>query len=334
MGDSKKAATATNVGDGSVVVAFLAFHAPYVTLLAVWTILLAAVFYWPKWVGLFLFLPYMLLTYSVGGKEMKDGAPWKSFSQNFFLFRIMRSYLKFKCKTPLPKELVELDNTPNAQAIFALFPHGVNAEHRILMEGILHHVLPNLHSKIRTLAASILFRLFLMREIVLWSGCIDARRSVAEKALERGLSLMVQPGGMEEQLLTQRGKEILYINNRKGFVKLAMSKGIPVVPVYTFGVNDFYNTSNFLAGPRKWLMKTLGVCLPLAMGQFGSYFCPLPVETTIVFGKPLYFELKEKGSPTKEELDGAHKQFCDAIRQLFEEHKGGLGYGDRELQFV
>lgn len=36
------------------------------------------------------------------------------------------------------------------------------------------------------------------REICLWMGAIDARRSVAEKTLRNGMSLIVYPGGSAE----------------------------------------------------------------------------------------------------------------------------------------
>eukprot|EP00957_Ditylum_brightwellii_P108809 8300098-Ditylum_brightwellii.AAC.1 len=92
------------------------------------------------------------------------------------------------------------------------------------MEGILHSILPNIASKTRTLAASILFRLPLVRELSLWTGCIDARRNVAEHALDGGHSLVIIPGGEAEQIRTTHGKEIVYLSKRKGFVKLAMRK--------------------------------------------------------------------------------------------------------------
>lgn len=59
-----------------------------------------------------------------------------------------------------------------------------------------------------------------MRELSLWSGCVDARRSVAEKLLKQGESLMVLPGGEAEQIMTVRGQELLYIKERKGFIRL------------------------------------------------------------------------------------------------------------------
>jgi 2-acylglycerol O-acyltransferase 2 len=124
----------------------------------------------------------------------------------------------------------------------------------------------------------------------------------------------------------------VYIKKRKGFVRLALTKDVPLVPLYVFGTSDSYRTSAFLYGPRLWLTKTLSVCIPFAVGFLGSPFCPLPVKTTLVFGKPMQFPLKTKGSPTAEEVDIAHAKFVGALAALFDEYKGRFGYGDRSLE--
>lgn len=43
-------------------------------------------------------------------------------------------------------------------------------------------------------AASVLFQMPVLRELCLWSACIDASRKVAKKALDMGYSLFVYPG--------------------------------------------------------------------------------------------------------------------------------------------
>lgn len=40
----------------------------------------------------------------------------------------------------------------------------------------------------------------------------------------------------QEVLLMQRGQETLYLTPRLGFVKLAMTHGVPLVPAFAFGV--------------------------------------------------------------------------------------------------
>ena len=59
------------------------------------------------------------------------------------------------------------------------------------MDGLLYEALPG--RKVVTLAASVLFTLPLVRELCLWTRCIDASKKVASRALSRGLSLQVPP---------------------------------------------------------------------------------------------------------------------------------------------
>jgi 2-acylglycerol O-acyltransferase 2 len=261
---------------------------------------------------------------------LKEGSRWRYFSEHFFFFQLMREY--FQLNFQLPKALQEAEKAPDAQFMFAVFPHGTASDYRIMMDGMLHKIFPNISEKIRVLAASVLFRIPVAREMATWTGCVDARRSVAENILSRGYSMVVLPGGEAEQIRTVYQKEYIYLKSRKGFIKLAMRKGVPVVPVYVFGASDYYYTSKTFLAPRLWLQKKLGVCIPLATGLWGSIFVPLPVKTTIVFGEPLNFKMKEKGLPTNDELDLAHGEFCEALRHLFDSHKLELGYGDRELE--
>jgi 1-acyl-sn-glycerol-3-phosphate acyltransferase len=266
--------------------------------------------------------------------HLKDGNPWRAFSEKWYPpFKLMRSYLDFNFGE-LPKDLVEAEAKPNAQFIIAGFPHGSGADFRVLLEGCIQDIMPNIvkNDNFRTLAASVLFQIPLFRDLALWTGCIDANRKTATKALDRGRSLLVLPGGEAEQLLTTYGKEQVYLSSRKGFVKLAMRKNISVVPMYVFGSNDLFYTSSFLMGPRKFLMKKFGICIPFCFGLLGS-LCPLPKRTTIVFGSPLKFAIKGT-EPTDDELDLAHQTFCKELKNLFDSHKDSLGYGDRELEIL
>jgi 1-acyl-sn-glycerol-3-phosphate acyltransferase len=277
-------------------------------------------FLYPGTVGLFFSLPY--LTYIFVTKvELKRGSPWPWFSQNFFIFNHLRRALQL--------EFVDFPNDATKQQYFyACHPHGVYSDYRVLIDGMFCD--RGVHQ--RTLAATVLFRLPFVRELSLWTGCIDARRSVAEASLKRGDSLFVLPGGEAEQIRTKYGREIVYLKRRKGFIKLAIRQGVPVVPMYVFGVSDYYYTSDFLLAPRMWLTKNMQICIPFSAGLGGSPFCPLLTKTTVVFGEPLKFDQCEK--PTDAQLDKAHGAFMDALTNLFDKHKDRLGYGDRKLEIV
>jgi len=321
----------TNPPLGLQVSAYLWWNALYAVSIASSLLVLVGPFLFPRTAGLYCVLPYV--TYTLFKRdELKHGAPWPYFSQRFPAFFCLRKYLRLEFDT-LPKRLVEAEKADNAQFIFAAFPHGTSSDFRILMDGILHTALPNIADKVRVLAASILFRIPVVREFCLWTKCCDASRSVAEGLLDEKFSILVLPGGMDEQIRTECGKETIYLSKRKGFIKLAIRKGIPVVPVYVFGTSDHYLTSNVLFGLRYWIMRNLKMCIPLASGLAGSS-CPRSIRTTIAFGEPISFESREDGQPTEKELEAAHKTFTEAIIKLFDEHKVRLGYGDRNLKVL
>ena len=290
-------------------------------------------FFYPSTVGLFVVLPYLSYTLIIRRDEIKDGAHWPLFSNHFWIFATLRQFLQLEFAT-LPTELAEEEMKEGAQFVIGVFPHGSWADYRVLMDGMLPQIFPNIASNIKTLAASVLFRMPIIREISLWTGCVDARRSVAERQLDSGRSLLIIAGGEAEQIRTTFGKEIIYLSKRKGFVKLALQKDIPLVPCYVFGCSDYYRTNLCFFDARVTLVKMLGVCISLASGYLGSPWCPFPVKTTIVFGKPIQSKVEYKFSPTQEEIDTAHAAFVVNIKALFDEHKGRLGFGDRELVIV
>merc|ERR1719321_1450159 len=181
-------------------------------------------------------------------------------------------------------------------------------------------LLPGLQNRqVCWLAASVLFRLPIVREIVLWTGCVDADRKTAEKMLEAGHSVGVIPGGEHEQMITTYGKEKVYLKSRFGFVKLALRFGTPLVPCYVFGCSDLYYTSKFLIGLRMALVKNLGVALPLCFGEFGLPAAPFKRPLDIVMGQPIYFD--KCPEPTTEQVLEAHSKYMDALQTLFDNHK-------------
>ncbi|CAM9612232.1 unnamed protein product [Ectocarpus sp. 4 AP-2014] len=222
---------------------------------------------------------------SFDGAERKDGRPWEPFTQQFSVMRLARAYHDFQVH--LDPALEPSKMTGEETFVFGLHPHGVLSDYRILLDGVTAKNFPKLRSW-RALAASVLFKFPVCRELTLWSHCIDAGRATAQYALGRGHSLFIVVGGEHEQILGEFGKEVLYLKNRMGFVKLALRNGVPLVPAYVFGANDTFRTSNFLRKARLTIVQSLRIALPLFWGRFGL---PIPREVPIrvVFGAPLSF---------------------------------------------
>lgn len=272
----------------------------------------------------------LILAYSVfltPKHSASHPAEWADIA-NDWGYRSFREYL------PLRLHLHEAlrASSPEMKAIFAIHPHGVASDYRILMDGMLRCALPG--RTVLTLAASVLFYLPLVRELSLWTRCIDASRRVASRALASGHSLMVIPGGEAEQMATREGVEEVFLAKRKGFVRLALAHNAALVPCYAFGTVDLYSVyAGFLQGPREWLRKRLGVAVPIYVGSCG--FLPRRVPVDVVLGEPLALPAcATPNEPTEAEVDAAHQKYLAALRRLFEEHKSRFGFADRELKVV
>ena len=96
---------------------------------------------------------------------------------------------------------------PRDQRIYGSHPHGVMSLHHMCMMMItsicaegrsFEAVSPG--SLRRELAASILFRLPILRELALALGCCDAGRAVTERVLASGKSIGLMVGGEQEQV--------------------------------------------------------------------------------------------------------------------------------------
>ena len=162
---------------------------------------LSLIFY-PKSIGLFVVLPYYTYTLTLGRVEIQDGSPDQTFSEDFFIFQAMRKFLQMEISKP-PEELKAAESQPNAQFIIAEFPHGVWSDYHVSMHGLWRHsIFPNIYTNIRSLTASVLFRVPIVREWAIWTSCIDASRHVAETALQNGRTVLVRPGGEAEQIRT------------------------------------------------------------------------------------------------------------------------------------
>ncbi len=278
---------------------------------------------------------------SFDGAEFRTGRPDKKFTQTHWLFMRLREYLSVKLHRTAECQAALLKANPKGQAIFSFFPHGVNSDFRVLMDGMMYDAFPATYEKggpARTLAATVLFQIPGIRQLSLATACVDAGRKTATRCLKAGYSLMLCPGGQDEQLETIYGRERVYLKRRAGFIRLAIIHGVPVVPAYCFGSSDLYYTSRLLHGLRVWLVRNLRIALPLYSGGWGMFAyptpkgMPLPVPQNIVFGPPLSFPQVAEPSPA--EIEKAHDAFIEALVQLFDAHKDEFGCKGRKLEVL
>lgn len=164
------------------------------------------------------------------------------------------------------------------------------------------------------------------------SGTLSASHENAEEALAAGAPVLVYPGGdWETHRPSWRGDEIDFAG-RKGFIRLALDAGVPIVPVVSIGGQE---TALFLSrGARlartlrldKLLrLKVLPISLALPwglnVGDLGGHI-PLPAKITIEVLPPIDLEREFGPDPDVDEVyDHVTAQMQEALDGLAAERR-------------
>lgn len=192
---------------------------------------------------------------------------------------------------------------------------------------------PGVRRSVATLVAS--FKIPFFREWILMNGYISCGRSTLVAHARAGKSVVLVPGGAQEALHANPGAFKLHLLGRKGFVRVALAAGCGLVPCLGFGENEMFkcadNQSDEAKAQRLWkgqvyLMKRFTFSLPVL-----THVLPKRVKVAVVVGKPL--EVPKVEDPRDEVVEKYHKLYVEALRKLYEDHKGYYGNGV-ELEIV
>jgi len=137
-------------------------------------------------------------------------------------------------------------------------------------------------------------------KIVEAAGARPAEYTCAAQAFERGNHVLVFPGGDVEQGKSFADRDKIVFAGRRGFARLAIDGGVPIVPVVTAGagesllvLSDGQRLARALRLDRALRMKALpvSVSLPwgLSVGVVGLVpYLPLPTKLTTAVLDPMW----------------------------------------------
>ena len=176
-----------------------------------------------------------------------------------------------------------------------------------------------------------------------WVGGDPVCAKTFRSKLERSHSLAFIPGGVQEILMMDPANPsdiLMYLNTRKGFIKMALEYGAPIVPVFIFHLDGSYDwwfprENKFLVG----LSRRIGFVPLLFTGRFGiPFFIPKPKQLHLVCGRAIDVPLMPSTKTSQEELqasvDKYHALFCKEMLNLYDRHKEEAGYAHRKLLVV
>jgi 2-acylglycerol O-acyltransferase 2 len=208
-------------------------------------------------------------------------------------------------------------------------PHGYFPMGQWLSQSVSAQLFPGLRC-VKGGGASVLTHIPLVRHVYGWMGIISAGRQSLAHAFQQGYNVCIIPGGIAEMFLVSPNEENLFLQRRRGFIKLALQTGAALVPIYHLG-----NTVLF-SQPRSgaWhylarLSRALRISLIVIKGRFGL---PLPYQERIVMliGEPIPTVQTE--NPSSDVIEELHAKFMAEMESLY--YQGRClrpGWADRPL---
>lgn len=214
----------------------------------------------------------------------QDARPWEYLIDSKFAHYV-RNYYPVKI---IKSEDYELD--PKKNYYFNAVPHGILGIQSYIVFGKVFQAtketFPNHESQ--SCALSVFGRMPFYREIIYMLGAGSTSREAIINILKKpngGHILGILPGGAEETFYSKPGTYKTIIKKRKGFVKIALTTGTPLVPVICFNiVDDFdYQIQNpFVIFVQKIVKKITSITFAFGHGRYGLPFFPKRIPTTFV----------------------------------------------------
>lgn len=197
--------------------------------------------------------------------------------------------------------VVGLENLPQKGPFILVFQHTFSTYHLLLLDQVLRQE-KNLEIE-PIVASQALYTPMLGYGIRKLLGGQKACHKNAENILDGGGVLAVSPGGIKAFLRPETEKYQPDLMNHKGFIRLAMKKGVPIVCVACPGGDDvIVNRGGRLTS---WLFEHLRIPFPIFEGNRG-YMLPFPKSKELIHAISKPIDIPKKATPTKEAIDRAY----------------------------
>jgi 3-oxoacyl-[acyl-carrier-protein] synthase-3 len=155
-------------------------------------------------------------------------------------------------------------------------------------------------------------------------GLLRAGHESARHAFAVGAGLLVYPGSDLDTFRTFGERNQIVLGGRKGFLKLALREGVPIVPVVTAGNHEQFvvlargdRLARLLHAHRWARTEVLPLVLSLPWGLTSGFvpYLPLPSQTTIAFLPPMRWpELGPDAADQPEVLERCYREVETAMQ--------------------
>jgi 1-acyl-sn-glycerol-3-phosphate acyltransferase len=160
-------------------------------------------------------------------------------------------------------------------------------------------------------------------------GAIAANPENAHRVFAAGYKVLVYPGGDLDAFRSSRDRGRIVFGPRRGYVRLALREGVPIIPVVSAGSHDVW----WVVSDGRWLSRLLQthrflrtdvlpitVSVPWGLTIGAPPFLPLPVRVFIDVLEPIYFERSgPEASDDASYVELCHQRVIDAMQLALDE---------------
>lgn len=169
------------------------------------------------------------------------------------------------------------------------------------------------------------------------AGAIAARPELGRRALERGATVLVFPGGDLDACKPSRERYRIDFGSRRGYVRLALRAGVPIVPLVSAGAHDSLwlwtdgrRIAEALGLPRRARSNVfpLGLALPFGLVVGLPYpHLPLPVKIHTRVLAPMRLDARPEDADDPEVVERIHRAVVERMQAGMNELRAAGRHG-------
>jgi len=161
-------------------------------------------------------------------------------------------------------------------------------------------------------------------------GVISPSRENIQAALDKGDDVVLWPGGELDSYRSWTKRDKAVLGGRKGFIRMAMRAGVPIVPVATVGGHDTMFVLSEGRGLAKWLKLkermrsdvapiTLSWPLGIALHLTPFQHIPLPAKIRTELLEPIYLDSDPARLDDQDYVDAVYEDIESRIQVAMDE---------------
>jgi 1-acyl-sn-glycerol-3-phosphate acyltransferase len=158
-------------------------------------------------------------------------------------------------------------------------------------------------------------------------GGLRAHPKMALAALESGAPVLVYPGGAADAYRLYSRRNEVELAGRRGFIKLALRCGVPIIPIITQGAHDtliVLNEGEEIAkrlGLDRYGIERLPITIsfPYGLAIGATYTIPFPARIRVHIGEPIdVAAIASGGSRKSEAVEACYRYVHQEMQALLD----------------